>query len=227
MALKLVGEAVFVPGDPGRLGAPALRPATAADTEIELVLPTSRSVRRRTVPARLISLDEAIPALLAVDQQAATSSPAAWSVAARAALGLIARDRLLPAASATGYDQWRVGPLDPADATFVQQLGAAFPADAHALPVTGSRPVAIRSATAAIRIALAAPWRTLTSARSWAAPTHHTRLSQATPMMCGGWPPTLASRRTSFTSDVAVKAHTPRPPRRWMDCWSVPGCSTR
>jgi len=76
-------------------------------------------------------------------------------VAARAALGLIARDRLLPAASATGYDQWRVGPLDPADATFVQQLGAAFPADAHALPVTGSRPVDIRSATAAIRIALA------------------------------------------------------------------------
>lgn len=154
MALKLVGEAVFVPGDTGAARSPgALRPATAADTEIELVLPTSRSVRRRTVPARLISLDEAIPALLAVDRQAATSSPAAWSVAARAALGLIARDRLLPAANATGYDQWRVGPLDPADAVADSHLGAVMgSADAPHAIVT-SDPDDVRRLAAHLGIA--------------------------------------------------------------------------
>jgi hypothetical protein len=57
---RLAGEAVFVPGDPGRLGALALYdipgdiPGDAPRSSIELVLPTAKSVRRRTVPARLV-----------------------------------------------------------------------------------------------------------------------------------------------------------------------------
>ena len=103
-AQQLTGEAVFVPGDPGRLGALALYGVTGdvADTSIELVLPTARSLRRRTVPARLVPLDVAIPALLAVDRDSATASLAAWSVAVTAAVGLIGRGRLLPAASPGG-----------------------------------------------------------------------------------------------------------------------------
>ena len=169
MTTPLAGEAVFIPGDPGRLGALALYgvPGVAPGTDIELVLPTAKSVRRRTVPARLVPLDEAIPALLAVDRDAATPSLAAWSVAATAAVGLIARGRLLPAASASGYDQWRVGPLDPADATFLHELAEAFPPEAHALALPGT-PLTIRSAASLIRDAWDAIADTL--ARTAAAP---------------------------------------------------------
>ncbi len=169
MTAPLAGEAVFLPGDPGRLGALALYdvPGDLPGTEIELVLPTAKSVRRRTVLARLVPLDEAIPALLAVDRDTATPSLAAWSVAATAAVGLIARGRLLPAASASGYDEWRVGPLDPADAAFLHELAAAFPPEAHALALPGT-PLTVRSAASLIRDAWDAIADTL--ARTAAAP---------------------------------------------------------
>ncbi len=156
MALHLTGEAVFVPGEPGRHGVLALYgdpPAggPGAPADLDLVVPAGRSVRRRTVPARLVPLAEAVPALLNVDPHTATPSLAGWAVAATAAVGLVARGRLLPASSAGGYDEWRVGPLDPADAAFVHELAAAFPPEAHALPIPGSRPLAVRSAAALIR----------------------------------------------------------------------------
>ena len=154
MSVELACAAVFLPGDPGRLGTLALydAPGQAPSTTIELVLPTAKSVRRRTVPARLVPLDEAIPALLAIDRDSATPSLAAWSVAATAAVGLIARGRLLPSASASGYDEWRIGPLDPADATFLHELAAAFPPEAHALAMPGT-PLTVRSAASLIRAA--------------------------------------------------------------------------
>ena len=134
VGVQLAGEAVFVPGDPARLGAfvfydlPAGVTLTGSEnTEIELVLPTAKSVRKRTVAARRVPLDEAIPALLAIDRESATPSLAGWSVATTAAVGLIARGRLLPAASVAGYDEWRVGPLDPSDVAFLHDLAAALP----------------------------------------------------------------------------------------------------
>ncbi|HEV7209309.1 MAG TPA: hypothetical protein VGN54_11285 [Mycobacteriales bacterium] len=77
MGSQLAGEAVFVPGDPGRLGGFVLYnlAGEAANTEIELVLPTVKSVRRRVVPVRRVPLHEGIPALLALDRDAASASP--------------------------------------------------------------------------------------------------------------------------------------------------------
>ena len=157
VGVQLAGEAVFVPGDPARLGAfvfydlPTGVTLTGSEnTEIELVLPTAKSVRKRTVAARRVPLDEAIPALLAIDRESATPSLAGWSVATTAAVGLIARGRLLPAASVAGYDEWRVGPLDPSDVAFLHDLAAALPPQAHALPLPGT-PLTVRSAAALIR----------------------------------------------------------------------------
>lgn len=152
MSLQLAGEAVFVPGDPGRLGVFALYDVAGGipTGTAEVVVPTAKSVRRRTVPARLVPLDEAIPALLALDPASATDSLAAWSAATIAAVGLVARGRLVPGASDSGYDQWRVGPLDATDAAFLHDLAAAFPPQAHALPLPGT-PLAVRSAGSLIR----------------------------------------------------------------------------
>lgn len=120
MSAALAGEAVFVPGDPGRLGSFAVYHLTdeRPSTTVALALPTAKSVRRRAVAARLVPLGEAIPALLTLDRSSATPSLAAWSVAVTATVGLIARGRLLPAASAGGHNEWRVVPLDPAAAAF-------------------------------------------------------------------------------------------------------------
>jgi hypothetical protein len=45
-----------------------------------------------------------------------------WAAAATAGVGLIARGRLLPTVSVTGTDAWRVGPLDPADLSWLREL---------------------------------------------------------------------------------------------------------
>ncbi|MHB8340216.1 MAG: SNF2 helicase-associated domain-containing protein [Mycobacteriales bacterium] len=110
-------------------------------------------MRRRTVPARFVPVAAALPELLNVNRYRATPSLAARAVAATAAVGLIARGRLLPTITPQGLDAWRIGPLDAADADWLRTLAAAFPPLAHALPVSDSEPLRMRSAESLIRSA--------------------------------------------------------------------------
>lgn len=156
MPLDLRGEAVFVPGDPPRTGVLALWAGAGLDEvgepgEIGLVLPAANGVRRRRLPARLVPIGAALPALVAGSTALPSPSLRAWAAAATMGATLVARGRLVPARSPAGYDGWRVGPLDPADIAALRELAAAFPPIAHALPLPGSRPLRLRSAEALIR----------------------------------------------------------------------------
>ncbi|MEP6526898.1 MAG: DEAD/DEAH box helicase [Nocardioidaceae bacterium] len=146
-------QMVFVPADPPRSGRFAIWGDGVSDPEgsLDLVLPTARSVRRRRISARFVSVTDALPLLLDADRDSVTPSQAAWSVATTAAVGLIGRGRLLPAVTESGMDAWRIGPLDAADAEWLRSLAAAFPPLAHPLEVTGIRPLRIRSAESVIR----------------------------------------------------------------------------
>lgn len=110
-----------------------------ADESVTLVLPQGSQVRRRTVPARLLSISEALT--LASSPVQGAASWEAWRAAALAGLGLIARGRLVPDLTPSGYGGWRVAPLDPLDRGWLKQLVAAMPPYGHALPVEGTRPV--------------------------------------------------------------------------------------
>ncbi|WP_427891411.1 DEAD/DEAH box helicase [Kribbella sp. GL6] len=136
-------DAVFVPADPPRAGRLALYgdlSGETADGSVELVLPRGTAVRRTTVPARLLSMDEVIGRLTEPEGDASRSW-AAWRAAGLAGLVLIGRGRLVPDKSAQGYGAWRVAPLDPIDHAWLRNLGAAMPAYGHALPIAGTRPV--------------------------------------------------------------------------------------
>ena len=159
MIAARLAEAVFLPGDPPRASVIALwHPAglpdspetpvavagtgTATVGSVELVLPAGSAVRRRVVEARLIPVSEALPWLVAHPADDDTPpSLAAWAVAARMGANLVARGRLLPAASAGGWDAWRAGPLDPDDDLRLAGLVDRFPPLAHALAVPGCRPL--------------------------------------------------------------------------------------
>jgi hypothetical protein len=140
-------DAVFVPADPPRAGRLVLyggdlaAAGESADGRVELVLPRGPQVRRTTVAARLLTIEEALPLLTRPPSDDATASYRAWSAAALAGIGLVARGRLVPDKTPTGYGAWRVAPLDPADHGWLKNLGAAMPARAHAVPVEGSRPL--------------------------------------------------------------------------------------
>jgi len=157
----LAGELVFVPDQVPRQGRFALWGTGQGSDEVALVLPGGASgVRRRRVRARLLTVAEALPLLMTIHPAAGASgargdpgmapeevsrSVAAWAVAASAGVGLVARGRLLPTVGPGGADVWRAGPLDPADLAWLQELGCAFPAVAHALPMDGSRPLRVHS----------------------------------------------------------------------------------
>ncbi len=140
---------MFLPADPPREGRLALY--GEGPEEIELALPAGSAIRRKTVPARLIPIGDALPELLALPRDGTDPALAAWASAATAGVGLVARGRLLPTATPAGYGAWRAGPLDPADARWLAELTDAMPAHAHALPVAGAGPLRIRSPQALVR----------------------------------------------------------------------------
>jgi superfamily II DNA or RNA helicase len=143
--------ATFVPADPPRAGALAVWGDGQGPDELDLVLPVGGGMRRRRVRGRLLPLASALPALLAPAAGGASGSVAAWSAAAATGVGLVARGRLLPAASPDGYGAWRVGPLDAADLDWLRRLAAAMPPQAHALPVEGRRPLRLHSPEGLVR----------------------------------------------------------------------------
>lgn len=152
--------AVFLPGEPARLGRLLLwRPAGAAaegmaPTEIgtkvaELVLPHGRSVRRRKVEGYALPVALAVAALSGA--QPPHLSAAAWQAAARFALRLLADGRLHPALTPAGYDTWQAGPFTTAQRRTLDALAAAFPPHAHCLPEPGPAPLRIAEPTALVR----------------------------------------------------------------------------
>jgi superfamily II DNA or RNA helicase len=143
--------ATFVPADPPRAGALAVWGDGQGPDELDLVLPAGRGARRRRVRGWQLPLAAALPALLAPAAGRASGSVAAWSAAAATGVGLVARGRLVPAASPDGYGAWRVGPLDAADLDWLRRLAAAMPPQGHAVPVDGRRPLRLRSPEGLIR----------------------------------------------------------------------------
>ncbi|MGZ8751167.1 MAG: hypothetical protein ACXWYP_09865, partial [Pseudonocardia sp.] len=114
-------QVAFWGGPPGHDGDATGSRGSAA--EVELVLPAGQQLRRRRVAARLLPLADALAVLLSAPSRRARSagvdtavdavsdSFAAWSTAAVAGIGLVARGRLRPARAPEGWGAWRVGPL--------------------------------------------------------------------------------------------------------------------
>ncbi|MGW4230712.1 SNF2-related protein [Streptomyces sp. NPDC004980] len=146
--------------------------------------------RRRTVPAVLLSVAEAVP-LLARARHRTVAHPAtrAWGAAALHALTLVARGRLLPGLTADDHDAWRAGPRDAEDIAHLRAVAAAMPPEGHAVPLDGiplrvPEPQALLGAfldavadtlprTPAAAHAMGAPFaareaQQLTDARAWA-----------------------------------------------------------
>ncbi|SHI16365.1 DEAD/DEAH box helicase [Streptomyces sp. 3214.6] len=153
--------AVFLPGEPARLGRLLLwKPTGAAagdsmaptglETEaVELVLPHGRSVRRRRVEGYALPVAVAVSAL--ANAEPTHPSGAAWQAATRFALRLLADGRLHPALTPAGYDTWQVGPFTAAQRQTLDALAAAFPPHAHCLPEPGPAPVRIAEPAALVR----------------------------------------------------------------------------
>jgi SNF2-related domain/Helicase conserved C-terminal domain/SNF2 Helicase protein len=166
------GEVLFLPGDPPRLGAFALcqPPPAGAGTPgaVDVVRPQGDGLRYASVPARLLPVADALPWLTGLPGDApVAASQRAWAAAVRAGLVVIARGRLRPAVSPRGFGAWFAGPLDADDEAALDRLAAAFPAAAHASPISG-RPSRLPTP----RTLIAACWDALADvlARTAAAP---------------------------------------------------------
>ncbi len=149
-------EATFLAGDPPRDGrlafwGPGHESAPGRAAEVELVLPAGRSVRRTRVAARVAPVRDVLDRLAGPMPAGASPSVRAWAAAARAALDLAARGRLVPARSAAGWDAWRVGPFDGRHLDHLRLLAAALPPAAHAVAVPGSSPLALTAPEAVLR----------------------------------------------------------------------------
>ncbi|MEV2256344.1 DEAD/DEAH box helicase [Streptomyces sp. NPDC050147] len=139
-----------LPGGGGAGGAARVRGVPGAvEEEIAVARPHGKGVRTRTVPALTLPVAQALPLLL----RTAPLHPAVacWAAAARHALHLAARGRLLPGLTGGDLDAWRAGPLDAADVTQLRAIAAAMPAEAHAVPLPGSGPLLLPEPFALVR----------------------------------------------------------------------------
>ncbi|MDQ0796967.1 DEAD/DEAH box helicase [Streptomyces sp. B1I3] len=110
----------------------------AASELTVLVRDGAGGARRRTVPALLLPVADAVP-LLARARHRAVAHPAtrAWGAAALHALTLVARGRLLPGLTAEDHDAWRAGPRDAEDIAHLRAVAASMPPEGHAVPLDG------------------------------------------------------------------------------------------
>jgi superfamily II DNA or RNA helicase len=115
-------DAVFVPADPPRAGRLALYGDLAAagevaDGTVDLVLPKGSVVRRTTVPARLLRIDEVLSRLGSDDEAISSASPALASVdsltgSAGSALGSAgSASSAGSAAGSASWEAWRAAAL--------------------------------------------------------------------------------------------------------------------
>ncbi|QES45833.1 ATP-dependent helicase [Streptomyces venezuelae] len=142
--------AVFLPAEVPREGRVAFwNPGPDAEAELDdtdigvrgdLVVARKHGngARSRTVPALFLPVAEAVPLLLRAERP--HPAVACWGAAARHALHLAARGRLLPGLTPGDVDAWRAGPLDEADVVHLRAIAAALPAEAHAVPLPGHGP---------------------------------------------------------------------------------------
>ncbi|MFG2392059.1 DEAD/DEAH box helicase [Streptomyces lavendulae] len=161
--------AVFLPAAVPREGRVAFwcpegdpLPETGTSGPLQVVRPHGAGVRTRTVPAVTLSVAEALPVLVgAPHSPAAHPATRAWGTAARLALSLTARGRLLPGLTPDGVDAWRAGPLDAEDVAYLRALAAALPYEAYATPLEGRRPLTLPEPEALLRAFLDAVADTL------------------------------------------------------------------
>ncbi|MEU4354086.1 DEAD/DEAH box helicase, partial [Streptomyces virginiae] len=178
-------SAVFLPGDPARSGRLALWQTDGPDAGVgcgvglsvgagsfeELTVVTP-DLRRTTVRALVLAMDEALPVLTRAraraEAAADSGSTAFWGAAALLALRFAAHGKLLPGLNPAGHDAWRIGPLEPADLDEVRALAAAMPPGARCLPLNPQGPPRLPAAEPLLRAFLDAVADTLP--RSPAAP---------------------------------------------------------
>ncbi|NGN69707.1 DEAD/DEAH box helicase [Streptomyces sp. A7024] len=152
---------VFLPagvGAPPRAGRIALTPAPGgpapegADAELTVVRPHGEAVYRTSVPARLLTIAEALPLLAAAGRDLrAHRAAACWGAAALHALHLVARGRLLPGLTEDGREAWRAGPLDAEDLAQLRGIAAAMPYEARAVPLEGRSSLELPDAEGLVR----------------------------------------------------------------------------
>ncbi|WP_331732997.1 DEAD/DEAH box helicase (plasmid) [Streptomyces sp. NBC_00015] len=189
--------AVFVPSDPPRAGHVAFwrpdgLPVLAAADRLTVVRPHGVSVRGRAVEARLVPVKDALGFLTQARRtDGADPASAFWGAATVLALHLLGRGRLLPGVSAGGFDAWRIGPLDRDDIVRVQELAAAMPPEARAVPLTGDGPLELPQAEPLVRAFLDAVADALARTPAGA----------------------MAAGEAAWTADAACKLAGP--PREW------------
>ncbi|WP_432093909.1 SNF2-related protein [Streptomyces sp. bgisy100] len=99
-----------------------------------------------------LPLADAVPLLARVRRDpAAHPAAACWGAAALHALHLVARGKLLPGLTPDDIDAWRAGPLDPEDVAHLRAIAAAMPAEAHAVPLAGRKPLQLPDPEALLR----------------------------------------------------------------------------
>ncbi|MFF8264423.1 DEAD/DEAH box helicase [Streptomyces virginiae] len=159
-------SAVFLPGDPARGGRLALWQTDGSDAGVgcgvsvgagsfeELTVVTP-DLRRTTVRALVLTMDEALPVLTRARARAeaatGSGSTAFWGAAALLGLRFAAHGKLLPGLSPAGHDAWRIGPLEPADLDEVRALAAAMPPGARCLPLNPEWPPRLPAAEPLLR----------------------------------------------------------------------------
>ncbi|MFK3983343.1 DEAD/DEAH box helicase [Micromonospora sp. NPDC050397] len=133
-----------VEGEPEPVGEPG---------QVELLVPDRAGLSPRTVPVRRVPVRDALPLLLRARRGGDDSHPTAvfWGAVADEALHMVGRGRLVPGIAPSGYDAWRVGPLDPPDLDRIAALGAAMPPAARAVPVPAAEPARLPDATTLVR----------------------------------------------------------------------------
>ncbi|RSS76778.1 DEAD/DEAH box helicase [Streptomyces sp. WAC06614] len=123
----------------------------ATPDRLTVVRPHGAGVRTRVVPAVVLDLGEALPLLVRAAAGPAHPATRAWGLAARQALSLAARGRLLPGVTPEGIDAWRAGPLDADDIAALRAVAAALPVEAYAAPLAGRRPLHLPEPEALVR----------------------------------------------------------------------------
>jgi superfamily II DNA or RNA helicase len=164
-------EVTFVPGDPPRSGMFVLYDLDdrgeddngmgvvngRSETDLGIVVPAGRTIRRRTVRATHVPVADLLPHLLELDSLHGLSpvrpSALSWASVVTAGLSLLARGRFRPAISPNGFDAWRLGPLARPDVGLIEALAAAFPPSAYPLPLDATTPIRVHSPAWLIRSA--------------------------------------------------------------------------
>ncbi|MFE5943184.1 DEAD/DEAH box helicase [Streptomyces sp. NPDC056480] len=108
---------------------------------VDITVVDGESLRPVTVPARVLSVRDALP-LLTSARFSDTASPASafWGAATLLALDLASRGLLLPGLTPGDLDAWRAGPLGPGELAALRTLAASMPPEAHAVPLSSDEP---------------------------------------------------------------------------------------